>query len=136
MAGGTTNDDNANGEALKVLAPGTKIKEVASDSQGADYDFYQILQNKNAASGTATTGSPKNNPQQIFIQAGIFADANAAKDMKGRVAFLGYDANVVVVNNGDGAKNRVVLGPFSSESEALGIKRDLDANGIKSMLIK
>jgi len=133
MSGSAVTEESSTNQDLRVLAPGTKIKEVASDTQSTDYDFYQILQNKNAASGT-TTGN--NKPSQVFIQVGVFTDANAAKDMKGRVAFLGYDANVVSSNESDGMRNRVVLGPFNSESEAAGVKRDLEVNGIKSVMVK
>ena len=128
-----------------LLSPSTKIKEVsgATSNSGndgkeeSDYDFYQILQNKNDSSSPTASAVNKNVATTNYVvQVGSFGDISAAKDMKARLAFLGYEAKISSAEKDAGAVNRVLIGPYTSEDDAKATQQDLSSNGIKSTVMK
>lgn len=128
-----------------ILSPSTKIKEVNNgaksqdNSKESDFDFYQILQdNKDGASSPVPAKSPEKAQitTKYVIQAGSFADITAAKDMKARLAFAGFEAKIKQVGEGSNATNKVVLGPYDTEDAAKSVQQELSGNGVKSVIIK
>lgn len=73
----------------------------------------------------------------FFLQAGAFQSQSDAENMKAKVAFAGFEANVRSVNLPDkGTLYRVRLGPYRSQDEVNRIKSALSQGGIGAVVVK
>lgn len=73
----------------------------------------------------------------LFLQAGAFQSQSDAENMKAKVAFAGFEANVRAVNLPDkGTLYRVRLGPYKSQDEVNRIKSALSQGGIGAVVVK
>lgn len=73
----------------------------------------------------------------FFLQAGAFQSQSDAENMKAKVAFAGFEANVRPVNLPDkGTLYRVRLGPYKSQDEVNRIKSALSQGGIGAVVVK
>jgi hypothetical protein len=73
----------------------------------------------------------------FFLQAGAFQSQSDAENMKAKVAFAGFEANVRPVNLPDkGTLYRVRLGPYKSQEEVNRIKAALSQGGIGAVVVK
>ncbi|MBY0378933.1 MAG: SPOR domain-containing protein [Burkholderiales bacterium] len=137
--------ENSVNDQPALLSPSTKMKEVSgTKSNGnndgmvdeSEYDFYQILQNKNDSSTPTASKVNKKVATNYVVQVGSFADIAVAKDMKARLAFLGYEAKIFNLQKGTGTINQILIGPYASEAEAKATQEDLSSNGIKTTVMK
>jgi cell division protein FtsN len=131
--------------APTILSPSTKLKDAETNSDNSntskessqDYDFYRILQNKNT---NTDNNSKDNNSKSIsssyYVQAGSFSDISAANNMKAQLSLQGYDVSVKTMRSGNGAMNKVVLGPYGSEADAKYVQQDLKSNDVKTIILK
>ncbi|MBL8522959.1 MAG: SPOR domain-containing protein [Betaproteobacteria bacterium] len=75
--------------------------------------------------------------ETFFLQAGAFQNQSDAENMKAKVAFAGFEANVRAVNLPDkGTLYRVRLGPYKSQDEVNRIKSALSQGGIGAVVVK
>lgn len=151
------------GESAATTAPAAMAKMPAAES-GADagagsapprptFDFYKILpsrevnvsewvaedQHAAAAPGSqAGVAAPSGEPGGLYIiQVGSFKTAEAADQIKARLALLGITADVQrVVINGQDAILRVRIGPYRSPEKFEEVRQRLLANGIDFMVLK
>ena len=139
------------------------VKNEKGDAEKPRFEFYQILPGDKSGSGNATNaaGVPKPLPspdakptvksentaareppkpasgETVFLQAGAFQNQTDAENLKAKIAFAGFEANVRPVNLPDkGTLYRVRLGPYKSVDEVNRIKATLSQNGIASTVMK
>ncbi len=75
--------------------------------------------------------------ETVYLQAGAFQSVTDAENLKAKIAFSGFEANVRPVNLADkGTLYRVRLGPYKSPDEVNRIKRTLFQNGISAAVVK
>ena len=147
--------------ARPTLAP--MVKNEKSDAEKPRFEFYQILPGDKSGTGNAASAPvvPKQTPppdaksvvksesiaakeppksagvETVFLQAGAFQNQTDAENLKAKIAFAGFEANVRPVNLPDkGTLYRVRLGPYKSADEVNRIKASLSQNGISSTVMK
>ena len=96
-----------------------------------------------AKSTVKTEVAPANEVQKpaggetVYLQAGAFQSVTDAENLKAKIAFSGFEANVRQVNLADkGTLYRVRLGPYKSPDEVNRIKLTLSQNGINAAVVK
>ena len=139
------------------------VKNEKGDAEKPRFEFYQILPGDKSGAGNAasvsvpskTAPSPDTKPtvksesiaakeppkpasgESVFLQAGAFQNQTDAENLKAKIAFAGFEANVRPVNLPDkGTLYRVRLGPYKSADEVNRIKATLSQNGISSTVMK
>jgi len=76
-------------------------------------------------------------PERFWLQAGSFSTESDAENLKARLAFAGWQANVQQGTLPDkGVRYRVRLGPYDNTDELNRIKNDLARNGFDVAVIK
>ncbi|MDD2721453.1 MAG: SPOR domain-containing protein [Gallionella sp.] len=109
------------------------------------FEFYKVLTDKpDAKSAPQPAEAPKpveNKPATAFpptsLQVGSFATADAAENLKARLAMKGVESRVQTVNSQDGtAWHRVLVGPFQSEKEMNAARASLKQIGIDAALTR
>lgn len=86
---------------------------------------------------SAPTTPPKSLDETLYLQAGAFQSETDAENLKAKIAFSGFEANVKAVNvTGKGTLYRVRLGPYRSQDEVNRIKGVLSQNGIGAAVVK
>jgi cell division protein FtsN len=146
----------------QVPPPGTKNEK--GDAEKPRFEFYQILPGdkggnttERAATGTSNVARPSPDTKSasrsdaavatevsrpasaeiVFLQAGAFQSQTDAENLKAKIAFSGFEANVRPVNLPDkGTLYRVRLGPYKSADEVNRIKATLSQNGISAAVVK
>ena len=82
-------------------------------------------------------GSKSGGNETVYLQAGAFQSETDAENLKAKIAFSGFEANVRAVNLPDrGTLYRVRLGPYKSADEVNRIKATLSQNGIGAAVVK
>lgn len=141
-----------------VLAPGTKLQEVketsgtvtntqqnssGTNASSPSYDFYNVLQGKNASevqkkaiTAQANNNARPQNTNKIYVEAGVFANADAASNMAAQLTLLGYSPKVRAQQAGDKVTNQILIGPFDSTDKANDVIQDLNKEKIKAVLYK
>ena len=85
----------------------------------------------------ALSAPPKSLDETLYLQAGAFQNETEAENLKAKIAFSGFEANVKAVNvSGKGTLYRVRLGPYRSQDEVNRIKGVLSQNGIGAAVVK
>ena len=139
------------------------VKNEKGDAEKPRFEFYQILPGDKSGTGNAASAPvvPKQTPppdaksvvksesiaakeppksagvETVFLQAGAFQNQTDAENLKAKIAFAGFEANVRPVNLPDkGTLYRVRLGPYKSADEVNRIKASLSQNGISSTVMK
>ena len=76
-------------------------------------------------------------PERFWLQAGSFSTESDAENLKARLAFAGWQANVQQGTLPDkGVRYRVRLGPYDNTDELNRIKNDLARSGFEVAVIK
>jgi cell division protein FtsN len=126
---------------------------VAAPAEKPRFDFYKILPggeepktdrrgiDKSAERSTeiARTGEPAGakSGDRFWLQAGAFASAADAEDMKARLALSGWEAAVQPVAMPDKTQRyRVRLGPYDNTDELNRVKKELGSRGFDVAVIK
>ena len=109
------------------------------------YDFYTVLPEREVeipdaelrAKAVAEPAATAPSAERLLLQAGSFADARRAEEVKASIAFTGLVARVEPTTTGSGATvHRVMLGPFASLRELDAAKQQLAASGIEAIAIR
>ena len=86
---------------------------------------------------SADAGSSAKPGERFWLQAGSFATEADAENLKARLAFAGWQANVQQGTVPDkGVRYRVRLGPYDNTEELNRIRSDLAKNGFDVAVIK
>ena len=145
-------------------SPSPAVKNEKSDPEKPRFEFYQILPgDKSVGSreerpvagvapvakastppaeqkGTVKPDAPATKPtasETVYLQAGAFQSATDAENLKAKIAFAGFEANVRAVNLPEkGTLYRVRLGPYKNSDEVNRIKTTLSQNGIVAAVVK
>ena len=95
------------------------------------------VENRHTLRQLFRSGAPLAFRLQFFLQAGAFQSVTDAENLKAKIAFSGFEANVRPVNLSDkGTLYRVRLGPYKSPDEVNRIKLTLSQNGINAAVVK
>ena len=128
--------------AVEVAKP--RIDPAAvSDEEAAKprFEFYKVLTDKQDAtadmqpktSETQVVSKSPAPPKETYLQAGAFANADDAENLKATLAMKGLEAHVHTVTiPGKGEMHRVRLGPFKSEQEMTSVLGTLNLNGMEA----
>ena len=91
----------------------------------------------NEAAKALTPTPAKSLDETLYLQAGAFQSETEAENLKAKIAFAGFEANVKAVNvAGKGTLYRVRLGPYRSQDEVNRIKGVLSQNSIGAAVVK
>lgn len=122
------------------------------------FDFYKILPGADEAKSGPERRAPDKGPERpldkapdmakltapaatggdhFWLQAGAFANASDAENMKARLALSGWEAAVQPVSSPDKTvRYRVRLGPYDNTDELNRIKTELSNRGFDVAVIK
>lgn len=105
------------------------------------FEFYKVLTDKQDVTADTAPKSAEN-PKVVeikpaskatYLQAGSFANADDAENLKATLALKGLEASVQTVTiPGKGEMHRVRIGPFSSEQEMTSARGTLKLNGLEA----
>ena len=128
--------------AVEVARPGAGA--AVNGASGVEeakprFEFYKVLTDKQDATAD-TPSKPAEKPKALeskpaakFLQAGSFANASDAENLKANLAMKGFEASVqTVMIPGRGEMHRVRVGPFQSEQEMTGARGTLKLNGLEA----
>ncbi|WP_341888265.1 SPOR domain-containing protein [Variovorax sp. YR752] len=95
-----------------------------------------LLEGKEAAKpAAAAKPEPAREGGRFVVQVGAFADAAAAREMRGRVEKLGLKSYMQVVETSTGSRTRVRAGPFESRDEAEKALAKAKAAGLNAVVL-
>lgn len=133
--------------AVEIARPAAEVARPRGDVEvtGASgveeakprFEFYKVLTDKQDATADAQPKSAeKAKPAESktapkYLQAGSFANASDAENLKASLAMKGLEASVQTVTiPGKGEMNRVRVGPFQSDQEMTAARATLKLNGL------
>jgi DedD protein len=95
-----------------------------------------LLEGKDSAKSAASAKpEPAREGGRFVVQVGAFADAAAAREMRGRVEKLGLKSYMQVVETSTGSRTRVRAGPFESRDEAEKAMAKAKAAGLNAVVL-
>lgn len=140
------------------------VKAEKADPDKPRFEFYQILPGDKSGTNPkaqSKSAEPKGSPsaeskpapsvdagsskiapraessQIVYLQAGAFQNQTDAENLRAKIAFAGFEAQVRAVNVADkGTLYRVRLGPYQSAEEVSRIKLALAQNAINTNVVK
>ncbi|TXI91768.1 MAG: SPOR domain-containing protein [Neisseriales bacterium] len=146
---GNQNNGQSNSSAPLMLAPGTKMQAASNqtqpttnqqqndkqDASAPNYDFYDVLQGKKDINPKPEASSVAAKPQGFIIQVGAFSEPDLANNLKAKMALLGYSVKIRQRQENGKTINKVMMGPFDSESQAQEILDQLKQQDIDGTII-
>jgi len=117
----------------------------------AKYDFYKLLPNQTVDVPTDEYQDKKKNTTALIptikpaisdskkgftLQAGSFRRPEDADRRKAQLAMMGLEAHVEKVRLRAGNTHRVIIGPYTTATQAQRIKMQLHAQSIQTVLVK
>jgi cell division protein FtsN len=109
------------------------------------FDFYTVLPEREVqipdaeltAKARVEPAAPPPSTERLLLQAGSFAEARRAEEVKASIAFTGLVARVEPTSTRGGTTvHRVMLGPFGSLRELDAAKQQLAGSGIEAIAIR
>jgi DedD protein len=116
-------------KAIVETRPPAAIPAPAPESARAK----ALLEGKESAKPAATAAKP--DAGRFVVQVGAFADAAAAREMRGKVEKLGLKSYMQVVETSSGNRTRVRAGPFDSRDEAEKALAKAKAAGLNAVVL-
>ncbi len=118
---------------LKQHAQKKTPKKTAHVKQEADYEFYNLLSEDGSDSKNKSVQSAIEKSYSLKLPAvNSYAEAD---QLKAQLALIGID-HVIVAKSATNTTYNVTLGPYSTKSQALDVKKQLKENDIVAELIK
>lgn len=96
------------------------------------YEFYKT----GPEAETGGVASPTPSGPTYFLQAGAYGNFADADQLKARLALLGFEAKVLIANDGEKMLHKIRLGPYKSLDELNTARARLTQNGIDAILVK
>ena len=124
-------------DAKKPDAEPARSPSVAAGSEGARARalLEAKAEAKAPASKPAPTADASREGGRFVVQAGAFADAAAAREMRGRLEKLGLKSYTQVVETSSGSRTRVRAGPYATREEAEKALAKAKAAGVGAVVL-
>lgn len=157
----TEGDNQTTSDQVQKKQASQKKKETQKAKPKHQFDFYTVLPDREmkvnnvsndkprrkATQQTAKTEAPKTettavknkNPAVISLyqlQVGAFKELTKADAMKARLAFIGVESNIQVIQSNGQKMYRVRVGPSTDEQKINAIKKQLKAQNINTFVQK
>lgn len=122
-------------EAKKTEAPkpDAKAEPKKAETHTAAAPTADAARAKALLEGTPATASAE--AGRFVVQIGAFADANAARDTRGKVEKLGLKTYTQVAQTAAGSRIRVRVGPFASREQAEKARAQAQAAGLSAVVL-
>jgi cell division protein FtsN len=128
-----TAPDKPRFDFYKIL-PGAEEPKSSADRRATDKGAERTV-DKVPDSGKST--APAKPVDRYWLQAGAFATASDAENMKARLALSGWEASIQAVSLPDKTlRYRVRLGPYDNTDELGRVKTELGSRGFDVAVIK
>lgn len=131
------------GQAVAVSAE--EVAPAEEQTGKSRYDFFTVLpemevvvpeQELSSQTQPNQAPSPQAESGNYLLQVGSFRNQGDAEQMKARLALLGITARIQTVTVNDATWHRVRVGPVSGARQADEMRRQLNENGIDSLVMK
>jgi len=134
-ASGAETKPHASAVAPAPAQPGVAASGVPGDKPR--FEFYKVLTDKDAGSAGARPADKASETRPAataqYLQAGSFASAGDAENLKAKLALLGIEAAIQTVTIPDkGVWHRVRLGPYKNADDINRVRTTLKQNGVDS----
>jgi cell division protein FtsN len=128
-----TTPDKPRFDFYKIL-PGAEEPKSSVDRRAADKGAERPFDKAPDTSKATETAKPAD---RYWLQAGAFASASDAENMKARLALSGWEASIQAVSLPDKTvRYRVRLGPYDNTDELGRMKTELGSRGFDVAVIK
>lgn len=116
-----------------------------ADKSNTSFDFYSLLPKMEVLvpdhevvirAAKAPLNQAPEEKGSYYLQAGAFKDHQSADRMKANLALLGIESRIVSVTLNSGVWHRVRIGPFNDSGQLNKVKNTMQANNIRSILVK
>ena len=84
----------------------------------------------------AKAADSKSDEGRFVVQIGAFAEANSARDARGKVELLGLSTYTQVIESSTGRRIRVRVGPFTTKADADKAAAKIKAAGLQAAVLK
>lgn len=153
----TKSDSRSSDKASDVRKDGGKTASPeavkSKDSKTADSKTADAKAGKSAAASKPADAKPVTKPAEakpteakaadsksdegrFVVQIGAFAEANSARDARGKVELLGLSTYTQVIESSTGRRIRVRVGPFTTKADADKAAAKIKAAGLQAAVLK
>lgn len=123
-------------EAKKPEAPPARpAATVAADDAARAKALLEAKAEPKAPAAKDTAASAAREAGRFVVQAGAFADAAAAREMRAKLEKLGLKSYTQVVETSSGSRTRVRAGPYASREEAEKALAKAKAAGVGAVVL-
>jgi len=122
------------GKAAEAKAADAKAGKSAVTSKPAD--AKPAAKPAEAKPTEAKAADSKSDEGRFVVQIGAFAEANSARDARGKVELLGLSTYTQVIESSTGRRIRVRVGPFTTKAEADKAAAKIKAAGLQAAVLK
>lgn len=122
------------GKAAEAKAADAKSGKSAVTSKPAD--AKPAAKPAEAKPTEAKAADSKSDEGRFVVQIGAFAEANSARDARGKVELLGLSTYTQVIESSTGRRIRVRVGPFTTKAEADKAAAKIKAAGLQAAVLK
>ncbi len=129
----------------KTSEPKSAKDTKAADSKSADSKAAKadskpaptkVDASSNAKPADAKTPDAKSDEGRFVVQIGAFAEANGARDARGKVELLGLSTYTQVIESSSGRRIRVRVGPFATKADADKAAARIKSAGLQAAVLK
>jgi DedD protein len=99
-------------------------------------DAKPVTKPAEAKSTEAKAADSKSDEGRFVVQIGAFAEANSARDARGKVELLGLSTYTQVIESSTGRRIRVRVGPFTTKADADKAAAKIKAAGLQAAVLK
>lgn len=116
-------------------SPEVARDQQASPQEAPSYDFYKSLPEQEFV---PLVEAPPGRPMpSYYLQTGAFLNAADAEEMRAKLALLGFEATIQMVEDAEAIRlHKVRIGPFDGMDELNKTRARLTQNSIDTLLIK
>jgi cell division protein FtsN len=128
-----TEEPKVQAKATEKAAPDkATVERAITPDKGADKSMAKLDDRTPAG-----VSQPAKSSERFWLQAGSFAGASDAENLKARLALAGWEAEVQAATLSDkGVRYRVRLGPYDNTDELNRVKGELGKRGFEVAVIK
>lgn len=138
---------DAHREVAKTASADAAAKSKDSKATDAKANNTKATDGKSSKSAAASKPSDakpaetkstdsKSDEGRFVVQIGAFAEANSARDARGKVELLGLSTYTQVIESSTGRRIRVRVGPYTTKAEADKAAAKIKAAGLQAAVLK